>query len=128
MAKILLIEDNVDILYANKVMLEMEGYTVFGAASAAEGARLAHSENPDLIILDIMLPDGNGIELCNELKREHSFNVIFLSALGTEQTVLDAIKAGGSDFIYKPYLMDDLVSRVNKVLEKVSLGQEDGMP
>lgn len=120
MAKILLIEDNADILYANKVMLELEGYSVISAQSAAQGRKLTLEENPDLILMDIMLPDGNGIELCRELQKERKLKVVFLSALGTEQATLEAIQAGGNDFVYKPYLMDDLVSRIRKALDEDS--------
>lgn len=86
MPKILLIEDNREILYINQVTLELEGYEVLTAMSLAVGRRLALSELPDLIILDIMLPDGRGLDLCRELRAEGDFKIIFLSALGTKTT------------------------------------------
>lgn len=73
MAKILLIEDNEDILYANRVMLELEGYNVLNASTAEEGRKRALQEKPDLIVLDIMLPDADGIELCKELNSLRQF-------------------------------------------------------
>lgn len=116
MAKILLIEDNEDILYANRVMLELEGYNVLNASTAEEGRKRALQEKPDLIVLDIMLPDADGIELCKELNRENSFKVIFLSAIGTEESTLNAIKAGGYDYVSKPYLMENLIGKIKYAL------------
>lgn len=117
MKKILLIEDNEDILYANRVMLELEGYEILTAQSAGDGRRCALSEVPDLIVLDIMLPDGDGIELCRELNREKSFKVLFLSALGTSESTINAIKAGGYDYVMKPYLMKTLIEKINNLLK-----------
>lgn len=116
MAKILLIEDNREILDSNQIMLELEGYEVITAETVGAGKKLALSENPDLIILDIMLPDGNGVELCKELKSERDFSVIFLSALGTQKDVLEGLRAGGFDYISKPYIMEELLLRVNNIL------------
>ncbi len=116
MSKILLIEDNEDILYANRVMLELEGYEILTAATAQAGKKRALEEKPDLIVLDIMLPDADGIELCRELCRENSFKVLFLSALGTAESTLSAIKAGGYDYVSKPYLMESFIGKVKNVL------------
>lgn len=118
MPKILLVEDNFDILYANKMMLELEDYEVLAAENATQGRELALKETPDLIIMDIMLPDGNGLELCKELNREKRFKVIFLSAMAENKDILDSIHEGGYDYIKKPYIMDDLLKKVSKVLSK----------
>lgn len=117
MAKILMIEDNKDILAANETMLELEGYEVITAMTVEAGRKLALKENPDLIILDIMLPDGNGIELCRELNKVKDFCIIFLSALGTKNDVLEGLRAGGYDYIAKPYLMEELLLRIKILLK-----------
>lgn len=116
MAKILMIEDNSDILDANRIMLELEGYEVYTAKTIEQGRRLALKESPDLILLDVMLPDGNGIDLCRELSREKEFNIIFLSALGTKEDVLNGLRAGGYDYISKPYIMEELLLRIKAIL------------
>lgn len=121
MPKILLVEDNKDILYANKVMLEFEGYDIITAMTVESAKKLAVSEMPDLLILDIMLPDGNGIDLCKELKKVRDFNVIFLSALDTKKDILDGLKAGGYDYVTKPYIMEELLLRVKNLLKIKSL-------
>lgn len=100
MAKILMIEDNKDILDANAIMLELEGYEVLPAKDIANGRRLALKEAPDLIILDVLLPDGNGIDLCRELMRERDFCIIFLSALGTKNDVLEGLRAGACKAVH----------------------------
>ncbi len=116
MAKILMIEDNKDILEANAIMLELEGYDVFTAKDVTSGRKIALKENPDLIIMDVMLPDGNGLDLCRELKKERDFNIIFLSALGTKNDVLEGLRAGGYDYLAKPYIMEELLLRVKALL------------
>lgn len=116
MAKILMIEDNKDILDANEVMLELEGYNVITAKNIETGRKLALKENPDLIILDVLLPDGNGVDLCRELRKERDFSIIFLSALGTKNDVLEGLRAGGYDYIAKPYIMEELLLRIKAVL------------
>lgn len=125
MARILLIEDNKDILYANKTMLELEGYDVITAQNAENGKKLALRENPELIILDIMLPDGNGLELCRTLKKERDFSIIFLSALGTKADVLEGLRAGGYDYLAKPYLMEELLLRIKAVLRNTEVMLSD---
>lgn len=116
MAKILMIEDNRDILDANRIMLELEGYDVLTAKDMAGGRKLALKEDPDLIVLDVMLPDGNGIDLCRELKKVKDFNIIFLSALGTKNDVLEGLRAGGYDYLAKPYIMEELLLRIKALL------------
>ena len=125
MAKILMIEDNKDILDANQIMLELEGYEVFTAKNAEQGERLALKENPDLIILDVMLPDGNGIDLCKELRKERDFSIIFLSALGTKQDVINGLRAGGYDYISKPYIMEELLLRIKVMLRNSENKEKD---
>lgn len=126
MAKILMIEDNREILESNGIMLELEGYQVLSALTAEAGRKLAMKENPDLIIMDVMLPDGNGVELCRELKKERNFSIIFLSALGTKNDVLDGLRAGGYDYISKPYLMEELLLRIKAVLRNnVTVSADD---
>jgi len=127
MSKILLIEDNKDILEANGIMLELEGYDVLTAKSIEAGRKLALKAFPDLIILDIMLPDGSGIDLCNELMSAYDFNIIFLSALGEKKDIIKGLKAGSCDYITKPYLMEELLLRVKSVLKHTATSRVENM-
>lgn len=116
--KILIVEDNKEILYTNKTLLELEDYEVFTATSL-ESARKQNAEHyPDLIILDIMLPDGNGKDFCREIRSGNDVSILFLSALNNKNDVLDGLKAGGDDYLPKPYLMDELLLRVNSLMRR----------
>lgn len=125
MAKILMIEDNKDISDANRIMLELEGYEVLAAKDIATGRKLALQENPDLILLDVLLPDGNGVDLCRELKQSKDFNIIFLSALGTKNDVLEGLRAGGYDYMAKPYIMEELLLRIKAMLRNQAVIRND---
>lgn len=120
-AVVLLIEDDYDIRNANRTALELEGYEVFEADSLARGRHLAEENSPDLIILDILLPDGNGLYCCKELRGKSGARMLFLSALNTKSDVLAGLRAGGDDYISKPYDMDELVLRVEALLRRGGL-------
>ncbi len=116
--KILIVEDNKEILYTNKTLLELEDYEVL-TATTLESARKQNAENyPDLILLDIMLPDGNGKDFCREIRENNDVSILFLSALNNKQDVLDGLRAGGDDYLPKPYLMDELLLRVNSLMRR----------
>lgn len=117
-ATILMIEDNPELLRINRAELEDEGYRVFEALTLEDGNRLAREVNPDLILLDILLPDGNGLEYCREQLYKSSACVLFLSALNTKEDVIAGLRAGGDDYIPKPYLMEELLARVEALLRR----------
>lgn len=117
-AVILMIEDNPDILRTNREQLELEGYRILEAESLAEGRQAADEEKPDLILLDILLPDGSGLEYCRELFGGNRPRILFLSALNTKQEVIAGLRAGGDDYITKPYLMEELLARVEALLRR----------
>lgn len=117
-ATILMIEDNPDLLRINRAELEEEGYRVFEARTLKEGNRLAREIAPDLILLDILLPDGNGLEYCREHLYKSGACVLFLSALNTKEDVIAGLRAGGDDYIPKPYLMEEMLARVEALLRR----------
>ena len=103
--KILIIEDDRDILSANQQMLELEGYCVVTAASMKAGWEAVQKEHPDLILLDILLPDGNGLDFCRKLRSSSSnVRILFLSALNTKRDVIEGLRRGGDDYLAKPYM------------------------
>lgn len=112
MNTILLVEDNPHIMKINHSTLMMEGYQVLQAASAAACREMLRTHDIDLVILDVMLPDGNGVELCAELRHQYEVPILFLSALGENQNVIAALRAGGDDYLSKPYDINVLVARV----------------
>ena len=112
MNTILLVEDNPHIMKINHAALMMEGYRILEAATAAECLAALDAQDIDLVILDIMLPDGNGVTLCRQIKQKFEIPILFLSALEENQDVIAALRAGGDDYLPKPYDLNVLVARV----------------
>lgn len=117
-ATILIVEDDRDIMNANCAALELEGYRVFAADTLAKGRQIAEATPLDLIILDVLLPDGNGLSYCEELRAKNDVRILFLSALNAKADVLKGLRAGGDDYIAKPYDLDELLARVEALLRR----------
>ena len=103
MSTILLVEDNPHIMKINSSCLSMEDYSVLEAADAAQCRNMLSNNDVDLVILDIMLPDGDGISLCREIKAKYDIPILFLSALSENDDIITALRAGGDDYLPKPY-------------------------
>lgn len=88
------------------------------ADTLRRGRDMVDSKNPDLVILDIALPDGNGLEYCQELRGKSGVRILFLSTLNTKDAAISGFKSGGDDYITKPYLMDELMARVEALLRR----------
>jgi len=120
--KILIADDEPDILEIIQYNLRSEGYEVATAKNGNEAIDLAKKFNPDLIILDIMMPGKNGIEVCKILRMQPAFNdtlIIFLTALSDELTEVKGLETGADDFITKPVSPKVLVSKVNALFRRV---------
>lgn len=123
MEKILLIEDDIIICGGIKLFLESKGYCADCAHSIRE-ARAALKNKYDLAILDINLPDGNGTELCREIRGSSDLPVIFLTANDTEEDMIEGFHCGCDDYIAKPFSVELLHQRIKAVLRRSSvLGQ-----
>ena len=120
-ASILLVEDEFDVRKGNRIALELEGYRVLEADTLAKGRELVEREHPDLIVLDILLPDGNGLAYCQELRGKSGVRILFLSALNTKEDAIAGLRMGGDDYIAKPYLMDELLIRIEILLRRGKL-------
>ena len=112
MSTILLVEDNPHIMKINSSCLSMEDYSVLEAADAAQCRYMLSNNDVDLVILDIMLPDGDGISLCREIKAKYDIPILFLSALSENDDIITALRAGGDDYLPKPYDIQVLIARV----------------
>lgn len=121
-ATVLMIEDNPDILRANAAELCMENYRVLEADTLEAGRALAQRERPDLILLDIRLPDGNGLDYCREVFGQNAPRILFLSAMNTSEDVITGLRAGGDDYMTKPYLMRELLARIEAILRRPQMG------
>lgn len=112
MYTILFVEDNPHIMNINLNAFIIRGYDVRQATTVAECKQVLESQKIDLIVMDVMLPDGNGVEVCTQLKKQYEIPVVFLSALGENQDVIAGLKAGGDDYLAKPYDLEVLLARV----------------
>ena len=122
MKKILIVEDDESIADSLKEMLEHKDYIVEVSYSKKETLEKLN-EYIDLILLDIQLPDGNGISLCKEIKEKYEVPIIFLSCLSDEETIVRGLNEGGDDYVCKPFGIKELCARIecnlkdNKELE-----------
>jgi len=115
---ILLVEDDPDILWTNEMAFESEGYDVVTAESIAETLKKLDESNPDLVILDLILPDGNSLDSMPEIRKRTSAPILILTALVEKDERLAGLKAGGDDYIKKPYDIDELCARAAAFLRR----------
>lgn len=118
MPKILLIENNRDILYANRVMLELEGYEVNSAKDIEEGLLKITDTLPDLIVCDVPEPKSDWNDPTERFSPKGRFKFLFICDMETEKEKLEAIRMKGNDFVLKPYLMKNLIEKVHFLTEK----------
>ena len=119
MAKILLVEDESNVAsFINRGLTE-EGYEVTMAFTGTEGLRLAAGFPFDLLILDIMLPGINGLEICRAVRRQDSSTpILFLTALGTTENLVSGLDTGADDYLVKPFKLAELLARIRSLLRR----------
>jgi len=117
--KILVVDDDVKTVELVKLYLERDGYQVLAAYDGIEALRLARESFPDLIILDLMLPDIDGLEVCRVLRHESDVPIIMLTAKSTDQDKLAGLGLGADDYVTKPFSPKVLVARVWAVLRRL---------
>jgi two-component system OmpR family response regulator len=128
MSHVLVVDDEPRIREVVQYALEREGYRVTTAADA-KGADLAlRSGSVDLVVLDIMLPDKSGLELCRSLRERRRTPVLFLSARGEELDRIIGLEVGGDDYLSKPFSPRELVARVRAVLRRAQPVEPDASP
>ena len=119
MKKILLIEDEVHVISFIKKGLTEENFEVSVALSGDVGLEMAFTNSYDLVILDIMLPNINGIDVCKELrKNDIQIPILFLTALNTSDNIALGLNSGGDDYLAKPFKFIELVARINALLRR----------
>jgi len=119
--KILIIEDEPDIRKNLEYNLSREGYSVLTAASIAEAEQLIYSNNLSLILLDLMLPDGSGLELCKKMKSDpdmQNLPIIILTAKDDEVDKVVGFEIGADDYVTKPFSVRELILRIKAVLKR----------
>ena len=123
--KVLVVEDEANICSFIETLLETNGYQALVANTCAMGQTLFTSHNPDLIILDLGLPDRDGLELIRFVRQKFLTPIVVLSARTTEQDKIEALDLGANDYITKPFGMMEFVARVKAVLRRCARQSEE---
>jgi len=121
---ILIIDDNANMVRALTLYLSRAGYRVLSALSGIEGVKSFHQNRPDLVILDIMMPDLDGWEVCRRIRDVSNVPIIMLTAKGQEPDKVKGLRMGADDYVVKPFSMRELEARVRAVLRRSQLSQE----
>ena len=126
MAKILVIDDEPSIVNLVSAYLKPEGYEVYTATDGPSGLKAARAYKPDLIVLDVMLPGMDGIELLSRLRRESEVYVILLTARTEETDKIVGLSVGADDYVTKPFSPRELTARVKAALRRIKAGADSG--
>ncbi|HEX3344438.1 MAG TPA: response regulator, partial [Polyangiaceae bacterium] len=121
MARVLVIEDEADLREVLEYNLSKEGHRVTAVATGSEGLRLAREHQPDLILLDLMLPDTTGTAVCKTLKKEpatRDIRVVMVTAKGEEIDRVVGFELGADDYVTKPFSVRELVLRMQAVMRR----------
>jgi two-component system KDP operon response regulator KdpE len=125
--QVLVCDDEQQILRALRVILRDAGYEALPAGTAEEALDLAAVHRPDAAIIDLVLPDGDGVEVCRRLREWSSMPIIVLSAIGEEDAKVRALAAGADDYVTKPFGPRELVARLQANLRRVAPGPEEAV-
>ena len=119
-ALVLVVDDEPQILRALQTSLRGAGYEVATAATAEQALSTAATRLPDAVILDLVLPDGSGIDVCRELRSWSSAPILVLSVVGDETEKVAALDAGADDYVQKPFGIDELLARLRALLRRAT--------
>ena len=117
--KVLVVDDDAKTVELVKLYLNRDGYRVLTAYDGIEALRLARESHPDLIVLDLMLPGIDGLEICRILRRESDVLIIMLTAMTTDEDRLTGLNIGADDYVTKPFSPRELAARVRAVLRRL---------
>lgn len=118
MTNILMVEDDSTIAFGVKYALEQEGFNVYICKDLESSRENIEKKEYDIILLDVMLPDGNGYDLCKEIRNIQDTPIIFLTACDEEVNIVMGLDIGGDDYITKPFRVRELISRIKAVLRR----------
>jgi DNA-binding response OmpR family regulator len=120
MMKLLIVDDEPGILETVENKMRKEGFTTFTADSAEEGMRLFRRIKPDIVILDIMLPQRSGYDFCRAIRKDSNTPIIFVSAKADEADRVKGLELGGDDYVVKPFNLAELAARVKAILRRAT--------
>lgn len=118
-SKVLIVDDDRDLAAAVSRALQNVGFETVLASTAADGFRMVEAESPDLVILDLILPDMDGIQFCKELHQQVKIPVIMLTGRTDETERIVGLEVGADDYVTKPFSVKELIARVKAVLRRV---------
>ncbi|MCL1698222.1 MULTISPECIES: response regulator transcription factor [unclassified Lysinibacillus] len=124
--RILLVEDEKHIARFVELELKHEGYEVFVAFDGREGLELASSDNFDVLLLDVMLPGINGIEICRRIRTQSKVPIILLTARDAVMDRVAGLDAGADDYIVKPFAIEELLARIRTILRRITPDEKKG--
>lgn len=123
---ILMVEDNPSVLRLNQKVLETNGFLVKAASTLADAETILETDTVNLILLDILMPDGSGLDFYKTIREYTGAPILMLSRLRTSQDVISGLLTGGDDYMTKPYKVDELVARIISLLRREELsGREN---
>ncbi len=121
---VLIVDDDEHVRNITETVFKRNGAQVLTAAGGSEGLRQFFARKPDLVILDIMMPEVDGFEVCQRIRQVSNAPVILLTALNSAEEIIHGLECGADDFVTKPFKSDVLIARVKAVLRRVGMPQE----
>lgn len=118
MSRILIVEDDTAMVFGLKFALEKENFEVFSAGSAKQAIKLFEEILPNLVLLDLGLPDLSGFEVCKFIKQKGDVPIVFLTAIDEEKEIVNAFEMGANDYVTKPFRVGELMARVKAILKR----------
>ncbi|MFO8009617.1 MAG: response regulator transcription factor [Dehalococcoidia bacterium] len=126
--KVLAVDDDVRILRIMRRIMELEGHQVIEATGGEEALNLFAEENPDLVLLDIMMPDLDGYTICKRIREFSTVPIIMVTAKGNDEEKVKGLDSGADDYVAKPFSFDELAARVRAVLRRSNLWEKSDEP
>ena len=128
MQKILIIDDDARLVKNVETYLKDFGYRIDSALNGAEGLRKVQALQPDLVLLDLMMPGLDGLEVCREIRKDNTVPIIMLTARGEESDVVSGLEVGADDYLTKPFSLRELAARIKAALRRVKTAAEAPQP
>jgi DNA-binding response OmpR family regulator len=125
---VLIVEDDPHTVEVVRLYLRRDGHTVLTASNGKDGLRMAQEAAPDLVVLDLMLPEMGGLEVCRELRKESDVPIVMLTARVEEEDRVAGFELGADDYVTKPFSPRELAARIRAVLRRTAQDQEEDSP
>jgi two-component system KDP operon response regulator KdpE len=125
---VLLVEDDPNIVDLIRSNLTVRGYDVFSTADGLTAMRMLETEQPDIVLLDLMLPETDGFELCRQLRERSPVGIIVVSARGGERDKVNALYLGADDYMTKPFGIEELLARITATMRRTRPAREQAAP